>query len=409
MAEKRKTKNKRRILEKGESERNDGRFMYRYKDPFTEKTKCLYAPTLDELRQKEARINKEIGEKQEKLEQDKRDGIDTAAGEMTLNEMFKINMELKEDEIRASTRQNYLSMYASNVESSFIGTMKISELKQMHIIRFYKGCIKKGLSYSTTKLLHNLVFGTLETAVDNDFIRKNPAKNCLKKISNTTKEKIPLSADEVHRLLNYCKSSTMYSRYLPFLVIALETACRCGELTGITWDDVDLKKKCLTIDKQLVYRNFGTGKCEFRVVPPKTEAGDRKIPLSDEACKAFRDLRNYQRFCGVSCNTIVNGYSKFCFLTGSGKPMATNGVNFFLKNIVEAYNKENQDQPLPHISAHILRHTACTLIAEQGIDIKALQDFMGHSDASITLNVYNHSTFERTQRELEKIKSVVSM
>ena len=59
---------------------------------------------------------------------------------------------------------------------------------------------------------------------------------------------------------------------------------------------------------------------------------------------------------------------------------------------------------LPHISAHTLRHTACTRMAECGIDIKVLQSIMGHSDITITMNIYNHASYERDQQEIIRLE-----
>ncbi len=64
---------------------------------------------------------------------------------------------------------------------------------------------------------------------------------------------------------------------------------------------------------------------------------------------------------------------------------------------------------LPHISAHTFRHTGCTRMAEAGIDIKVLQRIMGHSDISITMDVYNHVNDDRIQNELEKLESMMAV
>lgn len=66
------------------------------------------------------------------------------------------------------------------------------------------------------------------------------------------------------------------------------------------------------------------------------------------------------------------------------------------------------DTVILYLSAHILRHTGCTLLASAGMDIKALQNVMGHADAGITMNVYNHSSFERTEKEVQRIDNVIN-
>ncbi len=253
-----------------------------------------------------------------------------------------MHMELKND-LRATTRENYNRMWKNTVEESTIRNKRISELKQFHIKSFYNDCVKAELKRNTIKLVHNLIFSSFELAVDSDFIRKNPAKGAMENIKQDAGEKIPLSEDEIKRLMDFCINSGTYSIHVPFLTIAIGTCLRCGEITGLTWSGAE-----------------------------------------------------------------VDGYSNFVFVSGDGQPFAINAVNSFLLNMEKAYNKAHPEEVIPHLSAHILRHTGCTLLASAGMDIKALQNVMGHSDASITMNVYNHSSFERTEKEVQRIDNVIN-
>lgn len=69
--------------------------------------------------------------------------------------------------------------------------------------------------------------------------------------------------------------------------------------------------------------------------------------------------------------------------------------------------KNGKAEPLPHISAHILRHTACTRLAESGIDPKTLQYIMGHSSIAVTMDIYNHVDTVRVKNEMEKAEDVI--
>ena len=98
-------------------------------------------------------------------------------------------------------------------------------------------------------------------------------------------------------------------------------------------------------------------------------------------------------------NVEIGGCSGFIFNTKHGRPIMPAGVNSFLKNIVNAYNKketklaeEEKREPelMPPISSHTLRHTGCTRLGENNVNPKVMQYVMGHSDAQITMNVYNH-------------------
>ncbi len=376
-----------RVLHKGEYERADGRYYFVYAN--SKGKKCyLYAKTLVELREQEKQVQVDIF-----------DGIDTSAGKITLNRLFEMNMELKSD-IKATTKTNYVNMWHSNVEVSTIGNKKISELKQIHIKAFYNDCARNGLKRNTIKLLHNLIFSSLELAVDSDMIRKNPAKDCMKNIKADAEEKKPLTEEEVQKLINFCNNSC-YNLHTPFITIAIGTCMRCGELTGLRWCDVDMKNRTIKVNHQLVYKNLGNG-CAFHISTPKTKAGIRTIPMTESVYRAFMDIKKQNLLLGRRCNAEVDGFTDFVFLSGNGQPLAINAVNSFLLNIERAYNKENEEK-IPHLSAHILRHTGCTIKAEQGTDPKALQYLMGHADFGVTMNVYNHCSKERAEKEMRRI------
>ena len=114
----------------------------------------------------------------------------------------------------------------------------------------------------------------------------------------------------------------------------------------------------------------------------------------------------------------VEGISDFVFVNTMGKPYAVNAFNFVLDNIVEAHNRQEKAQAekehraavlLPHISAHILRHTACTRWAESGLEIKVLQYIMGHANVSVTLDVYTHLDSTQIQEKMEEAQKKVKI
>lgn len=384
-----------RVLRKGEQERSDGRYHYVYIDA-TGKKSYVYAKNLKELRELEKEVERDLA-----------DGISNANSKITLNQLFQMHMELKND-LRATTRENYIKMWKSNVESSAIGRKKISELKKVHIKGFYNDCIKAGQKRNTIKLLHNLIFSSLELAVDSDFIRKNPAKKAMDSIKTDAKEKVPLSAREVSSVMEFCSASNTYAQHVPFMTVAIGTCLRCGEITGLTWNDIDMSRRTITIDHQLIYKNLGDG-CKFYISKPKTDAGKRVIPMTNAVYQAFIDIKEQYMLSGRRSKAEIDGYSNFIFISGTGQPFAINAVNSFLRNIEKAYNRRYPDHKIPHLSAHILRHTGCTLLALAGMDIKALQGIMGHTDARITMNVYNHGSFARTEKEMQRIENIVNL
>ena len=163
--------------------------------------------------------------------------------------------------------------------------------------------------------------------------------------------------------MEFVKQSNVYNTYYPMFTIMIGTGLRCGELIGLTWKDINIKAKTVNVDHQLIYKNLGR----------------LQVP--------YLNTKN-----GV-------GYSGFVFTAKSGRPLMPNGVNSVLYNIVDAYNKVEVERAkkehrkaelLPKFSAYVMRHTACTRMAECRMDVKVLQYIMGHAHINVTMEVYNH-------------------
>ena len=197
----------------------------------------------------------------------------------------------------------------------------------------------------------------------------------------------------------------------------IEFGLRCGELIGLTWSDIDMEKKEVSVNHQLIYKDFGDG-YKFHINTPKTKAGIRIIPMSQVAQKAFSEQRKLNFMLGRQSTEEIDGYSGFIFLAKTGRPLMPSAVNNMLYNIVDAYNKneayrakkeERLPEFLPKISSHSIRHTACTNMAKNGMNIKILQYIMGHAHSDVTMDVYNHiAGIEDVKEEILKYERAVN-
>lgn len=409
MSEKRRD-SKGRILKDNEYQRKDGKYEYKYF--WGNERKSVYSwmlvPTdkTPEGKRKDTCLRDKI----KAIERDLQDGIDHSKADMTLNQLFDLYINSKVN-IREHTKSNYMLLWRTAVQDSKLGNMKISQIKQIHVRKFYADQAKKGSATSTIKTYHNIICPTFEMAVNSDIIRKNPAREAIKGINGTQKKKEALTVEEQKRFLNFVKESDVYNIYYPMLSLELLTGLRVGELVGLTWKDIDSINNVIHIQHQLQYLKLD-GKFKFYVSPLKTEVGKRDIPITPEIRKCLTDIKNVMMFTGRRSEVKVDGYTGFLFVTKNGTVYAVSAINFILNNIVEKYNKieekkaskeKRSPEYLPHISSHILRHTACTRMAEQGIDVKVLQYIMGHSDIGVTMNVYNHVDKTRVENEMQKI------
>lgn len=99
---------------------------------------------------------------------------------------------------------------------------------------------------------------------------------------------------------------------------------------------------------------------------------------------------------------IVDGYTGFLFLDKNGKSKVVLHFEHQMKRAVEKYNNTH-DEPLPKITPHVFHHTFCTNMARVGMDVKSLQYLMGHSDVTVTLNVYTHIGYEHAAESMAKV------
>ena len=393
MANRKDSKN--RVLRNGETERKDGRYMYRYTDKKTGQRKTIYARDLAELREKEKSVLSDV-----------EDNIRTGGNvkSLTVNDLFRHYLEIKE--ISDSTKVNYRSTWKNNVEDS-IGRYKVVQVLPSDIKKLYSGLSQKGLAKSSIKRVHNLLHPVLEMAVDDDIIRRNPVKSVWGDYGREPEEKKALTVAQQKRLMEFVKSDTTYNAYCPMLTVMLGTGARCGELAGLTWDDVDMEKKEIHIRRTLVYKDYGDG-LKLHASTPKTKSGIRTIPMSDGVYNAFAQQKELNSLLGKDKNRFeVEGLQDFVFITRNGRPLLMCSVNKILSNIVKAVNAQGQEERFPDISAHTMRHTFCTRMAENGMDIKVLQYLMGHANINITMQVYNHiADSSRIEKELARINAL---
>lgn len=155
----------------------------------------------------------------------------------------------------------------------------------------------------------------------------------------------------------------------------------------------------------------------MHITTPKTEAGKRIIPMFEAVRKALLQERRQQMKCGFN-TAIIDGYSGFVFTNRCGYVHNPQTINRAIKRIYTACNeqekvqaKKEHRQPvlIPHFSAHNLRHTFCTRLCENENDLKIIQEIMGHSDITTTMNIYNEATKERKQESFARLEGKIKI
>ena len=402
MARKKRVDSKGRVLRVGESQNKQGRYIYKWTD-CTGARNTVYATTLVELREKEQRIQRDI-----------QDGISSTSANMTLNQLFDLYMNTKSN-IRETTRVLYLTYWSANIKPSILSDMKISQIKQLHVKKWIIELKDKGAKTSSIKAYKTLLTSVFQFAVDNDYIRRNPCRNCDQDKAEPS-TKTALTKRQQEKLLDFLENDDLYKVYYPLILFILNTGLRAGEVCGLTKDDIDMKKGVVHVRKQLGYRNIGDG-YQYYWQPLKTAAGHRDIPLTPAAKKALIMEKELDFALGRRAKEQeVAGRSGIVFINNRGMALNSYSIDGTIKRIISVYNQreskeaetENREpELLPHISVHILRHTFCTRSVESGINIKTVQYLMGHSEIATTLNIYTHVNAEQVKSEMKKLENIM--
>ncbi len=393
------------VLRKGESRRPDGRYDFRWTDA-NGKRHSIYAATLQELRQKEKDI-----------QLDTLQNINTNNRYTTVNDMYQKWLELKRG-IKDNTLQNYRYMYENFVQSSRLGKMRVSDVRKSDVKAFYNTLVEeRGLQSSTLDSIQAVLYQVFDMAVEDEYLRSNPSSNALKEIKRVynlrpTKRKA-LTLEEERIFLDFLQSSPTYQHWYPVFAVMLGTGMRVSEIAGLRWEDIDLDKEIISVNHTLVYYKHAVNGCYQNIHSPKSAAGNRIIAMQKTVKEAFITERDYQNAMDHHCTVTIDGYTNFIFINRFGATVHQGTLNKAIRRIVNACNNEIVDKDpdnefptlLPNFSCHTLRHTFTTRLVEAGINLKVIQDTLGHADISTTLNIYADVTKEARMESAKKLET----
>lgn len=237
-----------------------------------------------------------------------------------------------------------------------LGSTKLHKLKPMQLQDLYRKKLDSGLAPRSVQIVHATLNKALKQAVGWLLIPTNPAESA-KSPKASVREMTPLSEEQAKIFLKTAKGDKLEALY----VLAITTGMRQGELLGLRWSDVDLDTGIVRV-KRTVYNG--------QIHPPKTKRGNRSIALTKEAVVA---LLNHEK------------RSEWVFSTKTGNTLSCQNIN------QRSWKPLLKKAGLPtNTRFHDLRHTAATLLLTKGVHPKIVQELLGHSSISITLDTYSH-------------------
>ena len=133
----------------------------------------------------------------------------------------------------------------------------------------------------------------------------------------------------------------------------------------------------------------------------KTDAGTRVLPITEDVAQMFQAIIEDRN--APKVEKSIDGYSGFLFYDDNGMPLVAMHWQHRFNHMVGRYNDIYRVQ-MPNITPHVCRHTYCSNMAKSGMNPKTLQYLMGHSDISVTMNVYTHIGFDDAEEELKRME-----
>ena len=395
MSEKRRD-NRGRVLRFGESQRQDGRYAFKYKDN-DGSVKFVYSWRLDKNDRTPAGKKRELSlrEKEKQIEHDLFDHIVSNGGNYTVLELVKKYVSLKTG-VRHNTEANY-NFVINIIAKADFGKLRIDKVHLSDAKGWLIKLQKEGRGYSTIHSVRGVLRPAFQMAVDDDLIRKNPFNFELASvIVNDSVTREAITKKQEREFLGFIQSDEHFSRYYDGIYILFHTGLRISEFCGLTIGDIDFKEMRINVDHQLQRKRDMT----YVVEPTKTTSGTRMVPMTKEVADCFR--RILANRIKPKVEPMIDGYTGFLFLDKNEMPMVALHWEKYFKHILDKYNSIYKEQ-LPKITPHVCRHTFCSNMAKSGMNPKALQYIMGHSDISVTLNTYSHVGFEDAKEELSRV------
>lgn len=274
--------------------------------------------------------------------------------------------------LRPSTLTTYRG-YVRNRVIPNVGRYRLDKLQPEHLEALHTQLAADGLAPASILQIHRIISRALKVAMQRGKIRRNVA-TLVEPPSVHRDEVRPLTAHQARAVLKAAFGTRNAARWS----VALALGLRQGEALGLPWDAVDLDAGTLTVRQALQRRPAGG----LVLVPPKSRAGRRTIPVPGQLAEALRGHRVTQATERLTAGSMwIN--SGLVFTGPTGKAVDPRADH-------REWQRLLREADVPAARLHDARHTAATLLLAQGVPARVVMELLGHSQITLTLGTYTH-------------------
>ena len=292
-------------------------------------------------------------------------------------------LEIARGRLAVATYSSYAAMIKKPVGPYFRQrNLTLRELEARHLQMFYSEMIRK-VKPNTVIHYHAIIHSALKYAVKTDMLVQNVADKVDRPKKNSF-QPVFLSAEEMQKMFEALRGTKLE---LPVLVAAFY-GFRRGEVLGLKWDAIDFERGTISVIRTVTTITVDGKQTEIEQQSAKTKSSLRTLPLIGSFREYFMQVKEAQELNKQICGNCYNHeYDGFVFVDELGERMRAN-------YLTSAFPKFLESHGLRRMRFHDLRHSCASLLLANGVPLKHIQEWLGHSDFTTTANIYAHLDYK---------------
>ena len=292
-------------------------------------------------------------------------------------------LEIAKGRLAVATYSSYAAMIKKPVGPYFRQrNLTLRELEARHLQMFYSEMLRK-VKPNTVIHYHAIIHSALKYAVKTDMLVQNVADKVDRPKKNSF-QPVFLSEEEMQKLFEAFRGTKLE---LPVLVAAFY-GFRRGEVLGLKWDAIDFERGTISVIRTVTTITLDGKQTEIEQQSAKTKSSLRTLPLIGSFREYFLQVKEAQELNKQVCGNCYNHeYDGFVFVDELGERMRAN-------YLTSAFPKFLEDHGLRRMRFHDLRHSCASLLLANGVPLKYIQEWLGHSDFTTTANIYAHLDYK---------------